>query len=47
MTVCETCWEAASRHALYMGGSVVDHYRRLLLDSAHANELIESHEEGL
>ena len=33
MAACEKCWEEASRHVLYMGGSVVDHYRRLLREN--------------
>lgn len=30
MAACEKCWRDASRDALLLGGSVADHYRRLL-----------------
>lgn len=42
MSACEQCWEEASRHVLYMGGSVVDHYYRLLVENENAgHELTE------
>lgn len=32
MTTCERCWIDANRAALMLGGSVPDHYRRLLAE---------------
>ena len=30
MAACEKCWAEASAAAIHLGGSVVDHYHRLL-----------------
>lgn len=36
MSACEPCWDEAYRQSRLVGGSQVDHYRRLL-------ELLDSH----
>lgn len=28
MSACEECWADAQRDVMFLGGSVVDHYRR-------------------
>jgi hypothetical protein len=39
MAACEACWAVASHRALVQGGSVVDHYRAVLLERDHEPEV--------
>lgn len=32
MSACEACWRKANERAMLFGGSVVDHYRKLLAE---------------